>query len=187
MGVGACLCLCCWGFLCCVVSCVCVCVCVCLGPSLVRGLSIEPLIPQGGIPHPRVQGEATPQRALAPPGEWPPLRVCGVFSRGFTQGATQGRTQGAPHPGYLKITQGFNKYDGIPCSPSCRHFWLKVPGESISFLSLVRLTASPPPPPLPGNEVRASLLQDKPGQQKKKKGGWEDAPEDAGRKAKGTL
>merc|ERR1711966_356253 len=94
MGVGACLCLCCWGFLCCVVSCVCVCVCVCLGPSLVRGLSIEPLIPQGGIPHPRVQGEATPQRALAPPGEWPPLRVCGVFSRGCTLGQPSGEPRG---------------------------------------------------------------------------------------------
>merc|ERR1711966_510867 len=31
-------------------------------------------------------GGATLQRALAPPGEWPPLRVCGFISRGVPRG-----------------------------------------------------------------------------------------------------
>ena len=41
------------------------------------------VIPQGGIPHPRVQGTATPPRYLAPPREWPPLRVCGSLIKGI--------------------------------------------------------------------------------------------------------
>merc|ERR1711966_267956 len=88
------------------------------------------VIPQGGIPHPRVQGGATPPRSLAPPREWPPLRVRGLFSRGNTQGQPRGGPSVHRHPGHLTNTQGCTLNMMVSLAPPpVANFGSKSPGN----------------------------------------------------------
>ena len=117
-----------------------------MGPSRVRGLSNEPLYPRGESLTPGFRGQRRPRGSWPLQGSGPRYGSADHLYEKMPRGHPGENPGCTRHPGHVTVTQGFILTRWSPMfPPSCGQFWLKVPGESISFPALPTLSKMEPP------------------------------------------